>query len=106
MRRAIIPTVVAALGTGVFVSGLTAILYHNVFFYKADGYMSSETAMRVGLMKDEKAPLSSGLAFKKSGASSYAYREGRVTAFIGRTNHTSIDLVAECERLGGCELRR
>ena len=106
MRRTIIPTVVAALGTGVVVSGFTAVLYHNVFFYKADGVMSPQTAVRVGLIKDEKALLSGGLAFKKSGAGSYGYREGKITAFIGRTSYTNIDLVAECERLGGCELRK
>jgi hypothetical protein len=33
-------------------------------------------------------------AFKKSGGSSYAYKEGRATAFIGRTSYTSTGLVA------------
>jgi hypothetical protein len=43
-------------------------------------------------MKDEEAPLSGGFAFKKTKAGGYDYREGRVIAFIGRTNHTNIDL--------------
>jgi hypothetical protein len=106
MRHTIIPTVIAGLGTGVVVSGFAAILYHNVFFYTADGYMSPKTAMRLGLVDYEEASSSGGLAFKKSGPGIYAYREGRVTAFIGRTSHTRIDLVAECEHLGGCELRK
>ena len=54
MRRTVIPTVVAGLGTGVVVSGFAAILYHNVFFYTADGYISPKTAVCLGLLEMKK----------------------------------------------------
>jgi hypothetical protein len=106
MRRTIIPTAVAILGTGVVILGFVAALNHSVFFYTADGYMSPKTAVRVGLMKDEEAPFSGGLAFRKTEAGGYDYREEMARAFIDRTSHTHIDLIAECERLGDCELRK
>ena len=74
MRRTIIPTI-AILSTGVVILGFAASMYHSVFFYTADGYMSPETAVRVGLMKDEEAPFSGGLAFRKTEAGGYDYRE-------------------------------
>jgi hypothetical protein len=54
-------------------------------------------------MKDNEAPFSGGLSFKKSENGGYDYREGSAIALIGGTSHTDIDVVAECERLGGCE---
>jgi len=90
---------------GVAILGTVASLYHSAFFYKADGYMSPQTAVRLGLMKDNEAPFSGGLSFKKSENGGYDYREGSAIAFIGGTSHTDIDVVAECERLGGCEWR-
>jgi hypothetical protein len=106
MRRAFIPTVVAILITGTAISGLAAVLYHSLFFNKADGVMSPETAKRVGLMKNDGASFSAELAFRKSETGGYFYREGGPTAFIDETSYTTIDLVAECERLGGCQLRK
>ena len=106
MRRTIITTAVAISGTVLVIWGLAAALHHSVFFYTADGYMSPKTAVRVGLMKDEEAPFSGGLAFRKTGGGGYDYREEMATAFINRTGHTDIDLLAECERLGDCELRK
>lgn len=106
MRRAIIPAAVAILITGVAIFGIAPILYHTVFFYKADGVMSPATAMRLGFMKDDEASSSHGLAFKKRESGGYDYREGRLIAFIDETNHTDIDLATECERLGGCEMRK
>jgi hypothetical protein len=85
--------------------GVAAGLYNSAFFYTADGVMSTQTAVRLGLLEDGEAGFSRGLVFKKSGNGGYDYREGRVIAFIGGTSHTNIDLVAECERLGGCQLR-
>ena len=106
MKRTIIPTIVAILGTGVVILGVAAALHHAVFFYTADGYMSPKTAVRVGLMKDEEAAFSGGLAFRKTRGDGYDYREEMATAFVDRTSHTNIDLATECERLGGCELRK
>jgi hypothetical protein len=106
MSRTIIPTIVAISGIAVVILGFAAALYHSVFFYTADGYMSPKTAVRVGLMKDEEAQFSGGLAFRKTGGGGYDYREEMARAFIDRTSHTDIDLVAECERLGDCELRK
>lgn len=106
MRRTFIPAAVAILITGVAIFGIAAVLYHSVFFYKADGVMSPETAMRVGLMTDDAVLSSRGLAFQKSESGGYDYREGRVIAFIDGTNHTNINLAIECERLGGCEVRK
>ena len=105
MKRTVIITAVAISGTAFAICGLAAALHHSVFFYTADGYMSPKTAVRVGLMKDEEAPFSGGLAFRKT-AGGYDYREEMATAFIDRTGHTDIDLVAECQRLGDCELRK
>ncbi|SEN96499.1 hypothetical protein SAMN05216404_10958 [Nitrosospira multiformis] len=106
MRRAFIPAVVAILVTGTAISGFAAVLYHSLFFYKADGVMSRETARRLGLMKDDGAPFPDELAFRKSETGGYFYREGGITAFIDETSYTTIDLIAECERLGGCQLRK
>ena len=68
--------------------------------------MSPETAIRVGLIKNEEATSSGRLAFRKTEAGGYNYREGKATAFMDGTGYTHIDLLAECERLGGCELRK
>ena len=106
MRRAFIPAVVAILVTGTAISGFAAALYHGLFFYKADGVMSRETAKHLGLMKDDGAPFPAELAFRKSEAGGYFYREGGIAAFIDETGYTTIDLVSECERLGGCQLRK
>jgi hypothetical protein len=106
MRRTLIPAAIAILITSVATFGVAAVLYHSVFFYKADGVMSPKTAVRVGLMTHDEALSSRGLAFKKSESGGYVYREGRVIAFIDGTNRTSIDLATECERLGGCEVRK
>ena len=102
MRRTFIPAAIAILVTGVAILGVGAILYHTVFFYKADGVMSPETAARAGLVRDDGTRFSSELAFKKGEAGFY-YRERRATAFIDRTNYTGIDLATECKRLGGCK---
>jgi hypothetical protein len=106
MKLAIITTAVAISSTVIAAWVLAAALRHSVFFYTADGYMSPRTAVRVGLMKDEEASFSGGLAFRKTGGGGYEYREEMATAFINRTGHTDIDLFAECERLGDCELRK
>ena len=106
MRRAFIPAVVAVFITGVGILGLAAALYHSLFFYKADGVMSRETAKRLGFMKDDRASFSAELAFRKSETGGYFYREGGPAAFIDETSYTTIDLAAECERLGGCQLRK
>ena len=86
--------------------GLTIGLYHSAFFYTADGVMSPETALSLGLLTEDEAQFSRGLVFRKSESGGYDYKEGRVIAFIGGTSHTEIDLVAECERLSGCQLRK
>ncbi|SFU63384.1 hypothetical protein [Nitrosospira multiformis] len=106
MRRTFIPTVIAILVTGTAISGFAAAVYHGLFFYKADGVMSRETAKRSGLMKDDGASFSAELAFRKSETGGYFYREGGITAFIDETSYTTIDLLAECERLGGCQFRK
>jgi hypothetical protein len=106
MKRAFIPTVIAILVTGTAISGFAAAVYHGLFFYKADGVMSRETAKRSGLMKDDGASFSAELAFRKSETGGYFYREGGITAFIDETSYTTIDLLAECERLGGCQFRK
>jgi hypothetical protein len=67
--------------------------------------MSPETAMRLGLLRNDEAQFSDAVVFRKSENGGYDYRKGRTLAFIGQTNHTDIDLAVECERLGGCELR-
>ena len=105
MRRAFIPAVVAILVTGAAISGFAAAIYHGFFFYKADGVMSRETAKHLRLMKDDGASYSE-LVFRKSETGGYFYREGGITAFIDETSYTTIDLLAECERLGGCQLRK
>jgi hypothetical protein len=74
MRRAFIPAVVAIFVTGIVILGIAALLYHSLFFYKADGVMSRETAKRLGIMKDDGASFSSKLAFRKSEAGGYFYR--------------------------------
>ena len=86
--------------------GVAAGLYHSAFFYTADGVMSPQTAVRLGLLEDDEEGFSRGLVFKKSENGGYDYREGRVIAFVGGTNHTNIDLATECERLGGCKVRK
>jgi len=102
MRRAFIPAAIAILVTGVAILGVGAVLRHTVFFYRADGVMLAETAACAGLVKDDGTRFSSELAFKKGEAGFY-YRERRTTAFIDRTNYTSIDLANECKRRGGCK---
>ncbi|SEA71465.1 hypothetical protein SAMN05216411_12137 [Nitrosospira multiformis] len=106
MTRAIVSTVVALLGTGIVILGFAALLRHTVFFYTADGYMSSQTAVSLGLMRVEEVPLSGGLAFRKTEDGGYDFREEMARAFIDPTSHTNIDLVAGCESLGNCRLRK
>ena len=106
IRRAFIPAAVALLITGAVILGAAAGLYHSFFLYKADGFMSPETAARAGLVKNDSTPFSSELAFKKTEAGGFYYRERRATAFIDRTSYTSTDLAMECKRRGGCERRR
>jgi hypothetical protein len=106
MNRPVVLAVVAILATGIAIGGLVAILYHTVFFYTADGYMSPKTAVRVGLLENEEALSSGGVAFRKAEGGGYDYREEMGTAFTDLTGHTDIDLFAECERLGDCELRK
>ncbi|SEN09048.1 hypothetical protein SAMN05216404_102328 [Nitrosospira multiformis] len=106
MKLAAITTAVAISSTVIVAWVLAAALRHSVFFYTADGYMSPRTAVRVGLMKDEEASFSGGLAFRKTGGGGYDYREEMAIAFIDQTGHTDIDLLAVCERLGDCELRK
>jgi hypothetical protein len=76
MRPAFIPAAIAILVTGVAILGVGAVLYHTVFFYKADGVMSPETAVRARLVRDDGTWFSSELAFKKGEAGFY-YRERR-----------------------------
>jgi hypothetical protein len=90
---------------GIAMLGIAASLCHGAFFYKAEGYMSPETAIRLGLLKDDEARFSDGVVFRKSENGGYDYRKGRAITFIGQMSHTEIDLLAECERLRGCELR-
>jgi hypothetical protein len=104
VNRTTVLTAAAVLITGTVIGGLAAISYHTVFFYTADGYMSHETAVRAGLVENEEAL--GGLAFRKAEGGGYDYREEMATAFVDLTGHTDIDLFAECERLGDCELRK
>ncbi|ABB73468.1 hypothetical protein [Nitrosospira multiformis] len=106
MRRAFIPAVIAVFITGIVILGFAAALYHSLFFYKADGVMSRETAKRLGLLRDDPASFPAELAFRKSETGGYFYRKGGGTAFIDETSYTTIDLIAGCERLGGCQLRK
>jgi hypothetical protein len=99
-------TAAAISVTGIVIGGFAAISYHTVFFYTADGYMSPRTAARVGLLENEEALTSGGVAFRKAEGGGYDYRKEMATAFIDLTGHTDIDLLAECERLGDCELRK
>ena len=89
MRRPFIPAVVAIRVLRCHM-GLAAALYYSIFFYKADGVMSSETAKCLGLMKDDRAPFSAEPAFRKSEAGSYFYREGGTTAFIDETSYSCL----------------
>lgn len=106
MKRGIATSGLALLGTGVVIWGFAAILNHTVFFYTANGYMSPKTAVHAGLLKDEEAQSSGALDFRKTSPGGYDYREEMARGFIGLTGHTDIDLVAECERLGGCVWRK
>lgn len=90
----------------IVVIGTVASSYHSAFFYKADGYISPRTAVRLGLMDDREAPFAGGLAFKRDSAGGYEYRDGSALAIFGKTRHTDIDIAAECQRLGGCEWRK
>jgi hypothetical protein len=59
--------------------------------------MSDALRPRAGLVKDDSTPFSSELAFKKTEAGGFFYRERRATAFIERTSYTAIDLATECK---------
>lgn len=96
----------ALLGTGVVIWGFAAILNHTVFFYTAHGYMSPKTAAHAVFLKDEEMQSFGKLTFRKTSPGGYDYREEMARGFIGLTGHTDLDLIAECEPLGGCVWRK
>ncbi|WP_156443853.1 hypothetical protein [Burkholderia savannae] len=75
-----------------------------IFFLTADGYVSPRTAVDAGLMSENDAPWSGGLAFKALASGGYEYTRGRDYFGVGR-KRTDVDLAALCAQIGGCELK-
>lgn len=94
---------VTAVATILVACGSVASLAHSLFFYRADGYMSPKTAVSLGLLEENDAPFSGGLAFVKNIDGGYDFREGHAINFLSSTSHTDIDLIDACQRIGGCE---
>jgi hypothetical protein len=71
-----------------------------------DGYLSPETAQKLGLFKDGEGGAFSGkIAFKRAGEGGFDYQKSSNAMFInfaGNIEHTNIDLDKECKRIGGC----
>lgn len=77
---------------------ITAFALFNYPKFEADGSISPRTAVQLGLLDELEAPFSAAIKFKKSEAGGYDYR------VAGVTSNTAIDLMGECQRLGGCKI--
>lgn len=78
---------------------------HSLFYYQRDIIMSPKAAVRLGLMNDSHAPWAVGLVFRKNDNGGFDYRDRSQFSFLASTQHTDLDIPAECERVGGCEVR-
>ncbi|MFJ3465892.1 hypothetical protein [Achromobacter spanius] len=96
---------VAVVTLGVIALG--GILWGSNSDFKPDGAMAPRTAVQLGLLDESEAPWSSSLKFRKAEGGGYEYRIGSkllIVSIPGATRHTTIDLAAECHRLGGCSI--
>lgn len=71
-----------------------------------DGYLSPETAEKLGLFKDGEGGAFSGkVAFKRAAEGGFNYQKSSNAMLINFAHgieHTNIDLDKECRRIGGC----
>jgi hypothetical protein len=88
-----------------FIVGTVRAFSHSNFFSSREVMMSPKTAVRLGLLSETDAPWAGGLVFKKNDMGGFDYREGRGLSFLTSTRSTDLDVPAECERVGGCDVR-
>lgn len=77
---------------------------HSNFVSNREIRMSPRTAVSLGLLSETEAPWSARLVFKKNDDGGYDYRDGGGLSVFTRTRTTDLDVRAECERIGGCEI--
>lgn len=77
---------------------------HASFVRHAEIIMTPQTAVGLGLMSESFAPRSGGLVFQKNKLGGFDYRDAKAFAYARSTDSTNLDIPAECERIGGCEV--